>query len=118
MTYYKKAQDLFKMVEEGKLLEVLDKYYHEDIKVISDDGTVRNGKEEVRNYNKDFIREIQEVMGEGVKTITSDEIRAITIVEFWFEIQFKNGYKKKLEQVAIQYWKGDLIIKENLYSKK
>lgn len=118
MTYYEKAQDLFKMVEEGKLLDVLDKYYHKDVKIIADDGSVRNGKEEARNYNKDFLREIQEIMGEGVKTITSDEKRAITMVEFWFEIQFKNGHKKKLEEVAIQHWEGDLVIEENFYSKK
>ena len=106
------------MVEEGKLIDILDKYYHDDVKIIADDGTVRNGKEEARNYNNDFLKEIQEIIGEGIKTIASDEIRAITIVEFWFDIQFKNGHRKKLEEVAIQHWKDNLIIEENFYSKK
>jgi len=40
------------------------------------------------------------------------------MVEFWINIKFKNGNKKKLEEVTIQHWENDLIIKENFYSKK
>lgn len=53
-----------------------------------------------------------------METITSDEERAITMAEFWISLKFKNGYKKKIEDVAIHYWEGDRIIKENFYSKK
>ena len=118
MRYFQKAKDLFKMIEEGKLLDALDKYYHKDVVIISDDGKERKGIEEARDYDKRFLKEIQEVMGGGVETITSDEKRAITMVEFWINIKFKNGNKKKLEEVAVQYWEGDYIIKENFYSKK
>jgi len=118
MTYYQKSKDLFRMIEEGKLLDALDKYYHEDVVIISDDGSVREGIKKAREYDEKFLREIEEVIGAGVKTITSDEERAITMVEFWINIKFKNGNKKKLEEVTIQHWENDLIIKENFYSKK
>jgi len=118
MTYYEKAKALFRMIEEGKLLDALDKYYHEQVMIIADDGKERNGIEEARNYDKKLLKEIDEVLGGGVKTITSDEERAITMVEFWISIKFKNGYKKKIEEVAVQYWEGDRITKENFYSKK
>ena len=106
------------MIEEGKLLDALDEYYHENVIIIADDGKERKGIEKARDYDKKFLKEIQEVMGGGVKTITSDEKRAITMVEFWINIKFKNGNKKKLEEVAVQYWEGDYIVKENFYSKK
>ncbi|MDA3953332.1 MAG: hypothetical protein PF485_06775 [Bacteroidales bacterium] len=118
MTYYEKVQDLFKMVEEGKILEVLDKYYHKDVIIITDDNKERKGIEVARNHNTKLLKEIDEVLGEGIVTITSDEIRAITMVEFWMIVKFRNGNKKKFEEVAIQYWNDDLIIKENFYSKK
>lgn len=118
MSYYQKAKELFKMIEEGKLLDALDKYYHENVHIIADDGKERKGLKEARDYDQKFLKEIQEIMGGGVKTITSDEKRAITIVEFWINIKFKNGNKKLLEEVAVQYWKDDLIIKENYYSKR
>ena len=118
MSYFQKAKDLFKMIEEGKLIDALDKYYHNDVVIIADDGKERKGTEEALDYNKKFLKEIQEVMGGGVETITSDEKRAITMVEFWIDLKFKNGNKKKFKEVAIQYWEGDYIIKENFYSKK
>lgn len=118
MTYFKKVKDLFKMIEEGKLLDALDKYYHENVIIIANDGKKRIGIEEARDYDKRFLKEIQEILGGGVETITSDEKRAITMVEFWIHLKFKNGNKKKLEEVAVQYWEEDRIIKENFYSKK
>ena len=118
MTYYQKAKELFRMIEEGKLLDALDKYYHENVLIISDNGTRRKGIEEARNYDKKLLKEIEEVIGGGVETITSDEERAITMVEFWINIKFKNGNKKRIEEVAVQYWEDDLIIKENFYSKR
>lgn len=118
MTYYQKAKDLFRMIEEGKLLEALDIYYHEDVTIITDDDNVRKGIEEARNYDKKLLKEIEEVIGGGVETITSDEDRAITMVEFWINLKFKNGNKKTIKEVAVQYWKGERIIKENFYSKK
>lgn len=118
MTYYQRAKELFKMIEEGKLLDALDKYYHDDVLIIADDGTQRKGIEEARNYDQKFLKEIQEVIGGGVKTITSDEKRAITMVEFWIDLKFKNGNQKTIQEVAVQNWEHELIIQENFYSKK
>lgn len=118
MTYYQKAEDLFRMVEEGKILEVLDKYYHKDVIIITDDKKERIGKEAARSYNTKLLKEIDEVLGEELVTVTSDEVRAITMIEFWITVKFRNGNKRKFENVAIQYWDGDFIIKENFYSKK
>ena len=118
MTYYEKAKKLFKMIEEGKLLDVLDKYYHTNVEIVSDDGTIRKGIDAARKYDQNFLKEIEEVLGGGVETITSDESRAITMVEFWIKLKFKNGNKKTLKEVAVQYWEDERIIKENFYSKK
>lgn len=106
------------MIEEGKLLEAIDQYYHDDVEVISDDETIRKGKKEVKEFDKNFLKEIEDVLGRGFETVTSDEKRAITIVEFWFKLKFKNGNRKLLKEVVVQYWKGEKIYKENFYSKK
>jgi len=118
MTYYQRAKELFKMIEEGKLLEALDNYYHEDVDIIADDGVERNGKHQAREYDKNLLKEIEEVIGGGVRNIASNEERRITMVEYWIELKFKNGNKKKMEEVAIQQWEGDLVIRENFYSKR
>lgn len=63
MTYYQRAKELFKMIEEGKLLEALDKFYHKDVLIIANDGTQRKGIEEARNYDKNLLKDIEEVIG-------------------------------------------------------
>ena len=118
MTYYQRARDLFKMIEEGKLLDALDKFYHEDVIIIADDGIERNGKHQARLYDENLLKEIEEVIGGGVRTIASNEERRITMVEYWIELKFKNGNKKKMEEVAIQQWEGELVMRENFYSKR
>lgn len=106
------------MIEEGKLLEALDQYYHEKVIIIADDGKQRKGKEQAKEYDARLLKEIEEVLGGGVVTIAADEERGITMVEFWIELKFKNGYKKKIMEVAVQQWEDELIIEETFYSKK
>ena len=118
MTYKQRARDLFRMIEEGKLLDALDKYYHDDVMIIADDGVERNGKHQAREYDKYLLKEIEEVIGGGIRNVASNEDLRITMVEYWIELKFKNGNKKKLEEVAIQQWEGELVIRENFYSKR
>lgn len=118
MTYYQRAKDLFAMIEQGKLIEALDQFYHENVIIVSDNGHERKGKAEVKIYDEIFLKEIDEIYGGGILTITSDEKRKITMVEFWINIKFKNATKKKIQEVAIQQWDGDFIIKESFYSKR
>lgn len=118
MTYYQRAKDLFKMIEEGKLLEALDKYYDSNVTVIADDKTQRRGIKEVRDYDAALLKEIEEVLRGEILHITSDEEHKITMVEFIIELKFKDGNRKRIEEVAVQNWKNGKIIRENFYSKK
>ncbi|HSH50820.1 MAG TPA: hypothetical protein VK982_03765 [Bacteroidales bacterium] len=117
MTCYKKAKELYTMLEEGKLPEAKEKFYHDEIIVIQADGKIRKGKEENLDYDKNFIKNIQEIYGGKVDTITSDENRQISMVEFWINLKQKNGTKKMIAEVAIQQWEGDKIIEERFYSR-
>ena len=118
MSYHSKAKELFHMIENGKMLEALDKFYHPDMKVICVNGKIRNGIEDNKNYEKDFLSNLQEVFGGEVTAITSDEIRGITMVEYWVSLKFKDGTRKKYEEVAVQYWEGDKIKTERFYDGK
>jgi len=118
MTYNQRAKDLFKMIEEGKLLEALDKYYDDNVTIIADDKTKRKGIKEVREYDATLLKEIEEVLTGKILHITSDEEHKITMVEFIIELKFKNGNRKKIEEVAVQNWENGKIVCENFYSKK
>jgi len=118
MTCYEKVKDLYTMLEEGKLSEAKEEYYHDEIIVIQADGKIRKGKKENLDYDKNFIKNIQEIYGGKIIAITSDENRQISMVEFWINIKQKDGTKLMIAEVAIQQWENDKIIEERFYERK
>jgi ketosteroid isomerase-like protein len=115
MSYYDKAKDMYDMMSNGKLLDAFDKYYHKDVVMMEATGESRKGKETNRKFQTDFLAMIKEVHGSGVTAITSNEKDATTMVESWMDTTYKDGNRAKMEEVAVQKWKGGQIIYERFY---
>ena len=115
MSYYDKAKDIYDMSAQGKALEAFEKYYHNDVEMVEATGEPRKGKEINRKFQLEFMGMIKEFHGSGVKAITSNEKEAVTIVEAWMDVTYKDGRRTLMEEVAVQRWKGDQIIHERFY---
>jgi ketosteroid isomerase-like protein len=103
------------MLAQGKLLEAFEKYYHKDVVVVEATGETRKGKDANRKFQADFMSMIKEVHGTGVRSVTSDEKEATTMVESWMDVTLKDGKRNMMEEVAVQKWNGDQIIHERFY---
>ena len=79
------------------------------------DLNISEGKDANRKFEIEFMNMIEDVHGSGVKAITSNEKEATTMVESWMDITMKDGKRNKMEEVAVQKWKGDQIIHERFY---
>ena len=115
MSYLEKAQSIYNMIFSGQLMEAFEKYYSEDVVMQEATGLVRNGKDENRKYEQQFLDSIQEIHGGGVDSIASNEDEGVTTVESWMDVTFKDGNRVKLEQVTVQRWEGDFVIHERFY---
>lgn len=115
MSYYDKVKDIYDMSAQGKMLEAFEKYYHNDVVMVEASGETRNGKDVNRKFEVEFMSMIKEVHGTGVRAITSNEKEATTMVESWMDATYKDGNRSMMEEVAVQKWKGDQIIKERFY---
>jgi len=115
MSYLQKAKDLYQMVGQGQMLDAFEKYYHEDVVMIEASGAARSGKAENREYEKQFLASVSQINDGDVTAITSNEETCVTMVESWMDISFKDGNRMKMEEVAVQTWKGDQIIRERFY---
>jgi ketosteroid isomerase-like protein len=115
MSYYDKARDLYNMVEQGKLLDAFEKYYHTDVVMVEATGETRKGKEANRQFQVEFMNRIKDVNGSGVYHITSDEKEGTTMGESWMDVTMKDGKRDKMEEVAVQKWKGDQVVYERFY---
>ena len=115
MNYLNNAKELYQLIGEGKAMEAFEKYYHDDVVMIEANGDARKGKDENRKYEEQFFSTIKEYHDGGVYAMTSDENGGVTMVETWMDITFNDGKRVKMEQVAVQYWKDDQIIRERFY---
>jgi hypothetical protein len=114
-TYLEKIKDVYEMSSEGKLLEAFDKYYHPDVVMIEATGETRNGKVANREFQEGFMSTVKEFHGLGINSIASNEDEKTTMVESWMEVTMNDGSRMKMEEVAVQQWLDDLIIKERFY---
>lgn len=115
MNYLEKAQALYQMIGEGKMMEAFEKFYAEKVVMIEANGDVREGKDKNREFEIQFFSTVKEVHGGGVYNITSNEDTGVTMVETWMDTTYNDGNRMKMEEVAIQTWEGDQIVKERFY---
>ncbi|GAB4327339.1 MAG: hypothetical protein Kow00127_20110 [Bacteroidales bacterium] len=115
MTYLERITEIYTMLGEGRALQAFDKYYHDDVVMIEATGEVRKGKVVNRAFEEQFFSGIREVHGGGPTAICSNEEKAQTMVESWMDITFMDGNRVKMEEVAVQQWEGDKIVRERFY---
>ena len=116
MSYLQKAQDMQQMMGQGQVMEAFEKYYAENCVIVEKPtGETRNGKEAQRQAIMGWFSTVEENHGGGVGAITSNEDTGVTCVESWFDITFKEGGRMKMEEVAVQHWEGDQIVREEFY---
>jgi ketosteroid isomerase-like protein len=115
MSYFDKATELYKMIYEGNIMEAFEKFYAENVVMIEATGDVREGKDKNREFEQQFFSTVKEVHGGGIYNITSNEETGVTMVESWMDSTFNDGNRMKMEEVAIQTWEGDQIIRERFY---
>ena len=115
MSYYDKAKDIYDMMAQGKMLDAFNKYYHKDVVMVEASGETRKGKAANLKFQEDFMGMIKDVHGSGIKVITADEKKAITMVESWMDVTMKDGKRSTMEEVAVQKWEDGQIIHERFY---
>lgn len=116
MTYLQKVQDLYAMINTGQLLNAFEKFYAQEIVMQEIGEAERVGKDVNREYEKKFVESVKEIHGGGA-SFASNEETGVTMVENWMDLTFQDGNRVKLEQVCVQTWKEDEIIKEVFYHK-
>lgn len=117
MTYKQKAEDLYSMINTGKLMEGFEKYYHQDVVMQEIGEEKRTGKDANREYELKFLSMIKEMHGGGVTAIASDEETGVVFIENWMDVTFQDGNRINMAQVCVQKWDGDYIVSETFYHK-
>ncbi len=116
MSYFDKISDIYDHIAQGTALDAFEEYYAENVVMILEDGTEVEGKDTNRERENEFFDSVEAFHGIDITAITSNEEEGLTAVESAMDVTFKGGDRISLEQVAIQEWDGDEIVRERFYA--
>lgn len=114
MTNLERASALYNQVGQGQILEAFNQHYADHVVMEEPRGT-RNGKDECRNYEQQFVDSVQEFHGMEIKSIAEDAANGKVFIEVSMDITFQGGHRVTMEQVAAQSWENGQIVHERFY---
>lgn len=116
MSYFDRISDIYDHIAQGTAMDAFEKYYDDDVVMVLEDGTEVEGKDANRERENEFFDSVEEFHGIEVSGITSNEDEGITAVESTMTVTFEGADgPMDLEQVAVQNWDGDQIVRERFY---
>jgi len=115
MTNLERAKHINQLLDEGKLLEAFDKYYHENSVKVEGNGDVVKGKAANREFQVQWLESIEEIHGGDVTALAEDPETGKIIMESWMDATFKGGARMKIEEVEVQTWKDGKIVHIRFY---
>ena len=113
MSINTQVQAVIDGILQGKILETFDAFYADDVVMSENLTEERVGKKANREYEIQFLENVQEFHGAEVGRVIIGGDHAA--VEWSFDITFKDGNRVKMQQVAVQTWKDGKIIREDFY---
>ncbi|KAK5581022.1 hypothetical protein RB653_001049 [Dictyostelium firmibasis] len=112
MSVKENLEAIIKAIQENKILEAFDKYYHDDIVMYEKgDSTNRVGKEANRKAEESFVNNATIHEAKIVKILVDGNN---TAYEMFMDFTY-GGNKVAKTQWAIQEWKDGKVIKEEFY---
>src|SRR5678815_2078482 len=113
MTLKEKLDDLNNMILKGQILESMDKYYHPDCVVMEKNDVVATGLQEAKNREAEIFKGVEAwLKSEIIATAVGENV---TMTEWHYEYKHRDFGHKKFDQVAVQHWKDEKIIRDRFY---
>ncbi|KAN0038144.1 hypothetical protein ACTA71_000316 [Dictyostelium dimigraforme] len=106
---------IIKGIQESRILEVFDKYYHDEVVMFENgDSTNRVGKEANRKAEESFVNNATIHEAKVLKTIVDGDN---TAYEMFMDFTY-GGHRVQKTQWAFQQWSNGLVIKEEFNENK
>lgn len=111
--YAQLDQKLNDAILAGKALEAFEQYYAEGVAMQENSNAPTVGKDVNRKREEDFFGSVAEFHGAAV--LSSAAAGDVTFSEWMMDVTFKDGTRKKLEQVAVRRWRDGKVVHERFY---
>lgn len=108
-----RVEEFINAVVSGDHVAAIANYYHEDAYMQENDDPPRQGRDLLLAHEKAALERIQSMETHPVGTYLLDGDNVV--IQWTFDIIDAKGQKRRLEELALQLWKGDRILQERFF---
>lgn len=108
-----RVEAFLKEVVEGSHVTAIADFYHDDATMQENLGVPRRGREALMAREQSVLDQIQKMHTHPVQTFLVDGDNVA--IRWTFDRIDKDGTVRRLEEVALQQWRGDRIAKEQFF---
>jgi ketosteroid isomerase-like protein len=104
---------LIRRVEDGKYVEALQEFYADDATMQENGNTPRVGLAKLVKHERGVMAVFKEIRTLPVKTwlVDGDHV----IINWVFEFTRPDGSRSRMDELALQRWRGDRVVAERFY---
>ena len=107
--------ELNELILTGKALDGFERFYADDCVMQENSEAPTVGKDANRQREIDFFDSLAEFHGAEVRSSGAGD--GVTFSEWLFDVTFKDGPRKRLEQTAVRRWRDGKIGEQRKYWK-
>jgi hypothetical protein len=100
-------------VREGHYVEAIEVFYAEDSSMKENLGPERRGRDLLIQHEKGVLRSLTRMATQHVGAVLIDGDRVV--INWVFEMTGNDGSIRRLDELALQTWRGDQIVQEQFY---
>lgn len=103
----------------GEFVDVMVDYYHDDVYQIEGDGSRRDTKKAIVQFEEEFLKNVQTFHGIDLKNVSvaSDDGNGngVTMAQYSISADMKDGSKFNPDQVQVSTWENGKIVALRYY---
>jgi ketosteroid isomerase-like protein len=100
-------------VREGRYVDAIADFYAPEATMRDNLGELRGGRDTLIATEKAMLSSVQRVATRRAAPVIVDGDRVV--IGWVFEITSQDGQVARLDELALQTWRGDLIVEEQFY---
>ncbi len=106
-------EGLVALVEQGRFIDALEKYYADDAVTTENMGEPRRGREKLIANERGVMAAFPTIRSHCVRPIFVNGDRAV--IRWQFEFEAASGPVRRMDELAYQLWKDDRIVEERFF---
>ena len=113
MPSQQRVHEFVAAVRKGRYVEAIEDFYAEDSAMKENLGPQRLGRDLLIQHEKAVLSGLKRMATHHVGAVLIDGDRVV--INWVFEMTGRDGSVRRLDELALQTWRGDQIVEEQFY---